>query len=533
MTDSPSERPRAYSYVRFSTPSQSKGDSYRRQTEKAVRYAAEHGLELDTELALTDLGVSGYRLKNARTGALRSFLQAVEDGLVLQGSYLLVENMDRLTRAEIMGALGLFSEIINAGITLVTLTNGEAYSKEKMNSEPHQIYYIVAELIRANHESSRKGQLVSDAKEAKRQRLANGVALSRPYSRIMPAWIRWDDGSKTYQLIADRAALVEELFKRADEGWGMDRIARHFNARGEATWENGTRRRSAHWRGAYLRRIATSKAPLGYFTPHKTTHDEKTNTRRDLPLDPVRLWPASVSEELYWRVNRRFQTKAPRGKYANGEVRSLVQGLSKCTCGASVIRVSKGKSRGKTYVYLVCSKAHAKGACEYLPVRLEDVEQALRTQMAAVVHDAPRGRDTEELDRQISNLQENLEAQETALLSLVQFAADERTPASRMAVRQREQAVQDLRQKLLDYRAQRETLTPASVSRRLVALDKALTSEPWDIKAANSALRQAFRDIVVRARDAALVLHWHHTDEFAHVTFYSRHADWSEGAREY
>ena len=71
--------PRAYSYVRFSTPAQAHGDSHARQTDKAAQYAAERGLTLDTELKLTDLGVSGYRSKNAKTGALGAFLKAVED----------------------------------------------------------------------------------------------------------------------------------------------------------------------------------------------------------------------------------------------------------------------------------------------------------------------------------------------------------------------------------------------------------------------------------------------------------------------
>ncbi|MGY4300574.1 hypothetical protein ACVWXN_008669 [Bradyrhizobium sp. i1.4.4] len=71
---------RAYSYVRFSTPSQAAGASLQRQTEKAAKYALEHGLTLDTELNMTDLGVSAYRGKNAHTGALGGFLKAVEAG---------------------------------------------------------------------------------------------------------------------------------------------------------------------------------------------------------------------------------------------------------------------------------------------------------------------------------------------------------------------------------------------------------------------------------------------------------------------
>src|SRR5262249_429406 len=49
---------KAYSYLRFSTPEQMKGDSQRRQLEAARSYALEKGLELDEELTFHDLGVS-------------------------------------------------------------------------------------------------------------------------------------------------------------------------------------------------------------------------------------------------------------------------------------------------------------------------------------------------------------------------------------------------------------------------------------------------------------------------------------------
>jgi DNA invertase Pin-like site-specific DNA recombinase len=46
--------PRAYSYIRFSTPEQSKGDSLRRQLEKSKKYAEENGLILDSSLMSAD-----------------------------------------------------------------------------------------------------------------------------------------------------------------------------------------------------------------------------------------------------------------------------------------------------------------------------------------------------------------------------------------------------------------------------------------------------------------------------------------------
>ncbi|MFC3071202.1 recombinase family protein [Phenylobacterium soli] len=51
---------RAYSYVRFSTPEQARGDSFRRQWAMATKYAADHGLELDETMTFQDRGVSGY-----------------------------------------------------------------------------------------------------------------------------------------------------------------------------------------------------------------------------------------------------------------------------------------------------------------------------------------------------------------------------------------------------------------------------------------------------------------------------------------
>src|SRR5262249_26972894 len=116
------QKPLAYSYVRFSTPEQAKGASYERQIQMAQKYARERGWQL-AETTYKDLGVSAYRHKNAETGALRAFLNAVEQGDIPRGSFLLVESLDRVTRNSILEAQSLFLLIINSGITLVTISD--------------------------------------------------------------------------------------------------------------------------------------------------------------------------------------------------------------------------------------------------------------------------------------------------------------------------------------------------------------------------------------------------------------------------
>ena len=72
----PERRPKAYSYIRFSTPEQADGDSLRRQTEAARAYAARHDLDFDETLDLTDPGISAHYGKNVEVGKLRVFLEA-------------------------------------------------------------------------------------------------------------------------------------------------------------------------------------------------------------------------------------------------------------------------------------------------------------------------------------------------------------------------------------------------------------------------------------------------------------------------
>ena len=296
----PSEVTKAYSYIRFSTPQQALGDSLRRQTEKAAKYAVEHGLVLDTELNLSDLGVSAYRQSNAKKGALRVFLDALEAGHVAVGSYLLIENMDRLSRDEIVEAMGTFLLLITGGITLVTLTDSRAYSRETLRQDQYAMQYIVAEMTRAHSESRRKSQMVGDAKARKKQQLVASGVNGKPYTRHTPAWIRWNDESKAYELLPDRAAIVLEIFERTDAGDGFERIAKDLNQRGEDTWGGSCgQRRADHWRGSYMRKILTSSAPIGTFTPHTTEYDEVTRARRDKPMEPiVNMFPAVVGEDL-------------------------------------------------------------------------------------------------------------------------------------------------------------------------------------------------------------------------------------------
>jgi DNA invertase Pin-like site-specific DNA recombinase len=229
------QQPKAYSYKRFSTPAQEQGDSLRRQTAMAQAWADRMGVPLDTELNLTDRGVSAYTGTNRDVGNLGAFLRAVEDDAVPRGSWLLVENLDRLSREPAVDALYTMQGIIRAGVTVVDLSDngglGREYNLETLRSSDG-LMHLMAMLLsfaRGNQESAEKGRRVADAYAEKRRMFATDAKLTKPYTKRLPAWIRWQESTSSYELIEDRAALLRWMFGMADDGMGVHSIAAHLN----------------------------------------------------------------------------------------------------------------------------------------------------------------------------------------------------------------------------------------------------------------------------------------------------------------
>jgi DNA invertase Pin-like site-specific DNA recombinase len=180
-------RPRAFSYLRMSTDLQLKGDSRRRQIEKSKKYAAEHGLRLLEGDQLEDIGISAYRGANVREGALGKFIQAVRDNAIERGSFLLVESFDRLFRQHPTKALRHFLEIINAGITVVTLEDEHVWSEGKTND--WDLFQSLVIMSRAHDESLKKSKRLSEVWANKRT-----VVDRSKLTRICPAWMKASTG---------------------------------------------------------------------------------------------------------------------------------------------------------------------------------------------------------------------------------------------------------------------------------------------------------------------------------------------------
>jgi len=104
--------PLSYSYIRFSTPDQLEGDSQRRQLELSINYCEKNNLKLNESTTIKDLGVSALQGTHIKEGFLGHFFEAVKTGTIERGSYLLIEDFDRLSRQDPLDAQNFFPQIL-------------------------------------------------------------------------------------------------------------------------------------------------------------------------------------------------------------------------------------------------------------------------------------------------------------------------------------------------------------------------------------------------------------------------------------
>jgi DNA invertase Pin-like site-specific DNA recombinase len=211
-------------------PHQVKGDSVRRQTDDAADWCRRNKVPLDTVTRLHDLGRSAYtgaHRKNPDRHALACFLKMVEDGKVPRGSFLIIENLDRLSREHIQPALLLVLNLLQAGVRIVQLKPAEIIFDDKSDTLP--VMMMMMELARGHGESAMKSERCGQAWVNKR---AEARQKHSPLTTWGPAWLemvgRRLEGKHVrggkYRVIPERAAAVQRIFQLAAAGYGQKLI---------------------------------------------------------------------------------------------------------------------------------------------------------------------------------------------------------------------------------------------------------------------------------------------------------------------
>ena len=392
---------------------------------------------LDNKLNMLDQGVSGFSGRNITDGALGAFLKEVEAGRVVRGSYLLVEDIDRLSRLPVMQAYDVFRRIIGLGIVIVTLNDGQKYSWERLQHDFTPMMPVWFAMARGHGESERKSVLLGKAWRAKK---AEARDSRKPIGNTAPGWITYFKGDKDnppeYRLDPERTALVRRIFQLSIDGYGMGSIAKILNDEGTTTFKG------VAWGNSSLDKILNNRAVLGEYQPRTLQGKKRIPTGDPIPD----YFPIAIDEATFYRAKKALERRRIfRSTKTAGNV-SLWQGIAKCRlCGSPMHLTIKGKLP-KGHAYLRCYAAKKK-TCEGGYVRLDDSETIFREVLVKLNSVSLVQESSAEVSRQIAETEARIAEHKLHLQQLADALQTVTSPTLIAEVVRREAAVTDLKKR--------------------------------------------------------------------------------------
>lgn len=371
-------KPKAYSYIRFSTLEQLKGDSERRQLDATIKYVEENNLELDTTLSIKDLGISAFNGKNRTQGALGNFLTLVKDGKIKEGSTLIVESIDRLSRQNVFEALDLFTSIIQAGIILVTLQDKMVYSKESVAGNWTQLIISITIMARAHEESLIKSKRIKEAWSNKRVKAQDGKIK---LTGRTPLWLTLSVDKTSFIPIPEVCEAIKIIFQYRVNGMGKAAITKILN-QDISIYKPpiSPRTKTGGWRESYIQKILTSQAVIGIGQPHQIVIETDKETgqavKKRKPIgEPIEdYYPPIIPKEQFYEVQTMMQlNRQSKGNAGgrNGKNSNLFSHIAKCgLCKHPMTFVNKGYAK-----YLVCDSNRRNLGCNAKKIMYDEFER--------------------------------------------------------------------------------------------------------------------------------------------------------------
>lgn len=331
-----------YSYIRFSSMKQADGSSYERQKRTAAEIAAKYDLELVT--SYQDFGVSAFKGANSRTGALSRFLDEIGRSIPV-GSWLVVENLDRISRQSIIEAQELFLSIIRRGITIVTGMDGKVYSKESVNANPIDLLLSVMLFARANEESQTKRNRTNSSAlikiKAHQENPQNPAVAIEEIGKNM--W--WTDTTSGYVLPHPVFfPIVQEVVELRRNGRSTAEILDHLNATYTPP-PAASHKRHSNWSRAMIERLFHTRALIGI---------------KEISVDGVKYelkdyYPRVLDDAEFYHLKKSIGVRACNyGDKEEVKPIPLLSGVNllKCDhCGSAMVKVKGTNRRPNQYRY--------------------------------------------------------------------------------------------------------------------------------------------------------------------------------------
>lgn len=347
-------RKTVYCYARVSSKGQAK-DGYGMSRQQAMLrdYVASYddsqhsrGYELGDISWLYAEGVSAYSGKNIEDGSvLKTFIDDVLQKKITN-SVLVIENLDRFSRAAPNRAAGLFLSLINAGCDI------HEVETEMIHHQYSDLNIISGGLQRAHNESKRKARLSIKNWD---ERIKNTIEGKSVLTHRVPSWIEIKNNK--YVIKKGESEKYNLIFKMYADGFGPAAIRDELKKRGMQINE---REPTIN----HLMKIIKDQRLIGRFN----------STGRKI-LDGMPIYPVIVDPELFESVNDLRKQRNPLGKI-NLKANNLFAGLCICMNCGRYVQVNSVDKKGDTYFR--CGGSLAKiDKCKERGFKYKIVENAL------------------------------------------------------------------------------------------------------------------------------------------------------------
>ncbi|RWK15515.1 MAG: recombinase family protein [Mesorhizobium sp.] len=381
----------AISYARWSSGKQSQGDSLARQVSNAEAFCAQHGLTLDRDRQLVDDGVSAFKGANLEA-SLGAFVADVRSGKIPSDVVLIVENIDRITRVKPAKAIRYFLDLLDTGLTLVTLTDQRIHTSEGYDDNFAGLMMSLMAMQAAHEYSAKLSYRVQEAWKRKAEKARAGrIKLAK-----VPFWI----DRETQELNA-RASDARHLFELAKQGLGQLAITQTLNAEGISSPSGGT------WSQAVVGETLRNPAAYGTLV---------------LRGEQVPGYFPSLITEAEWLASRQ-RTKARQHSRQVGNTTNLFSRMVYCSGCSSSMAVTSVKRSGRSFGYLTCTgKMSKRTDCRAPNWKYEEFERQMVSRIGFLAVPIPQ--EPEALDGPVKAIEDTLATLEAKRANVLAGVAD-------------------------------------------------------------------------------------------------------------
>jgi DNA invertase Pin-like site-specific DNA recombinase len=326
-------------YIRFSSAEQSKGHSKARQLKMCQELCASKGWVISQTLC--DEGKSAFSGKHREAGSAFGDFEQEALNHLHGGKILVAEKLDRLSRQTHHTTVAMINSLCAAGLNIATCDG--AFYAAYVEPDLLQTLTMLITSEANNAESKKKSVRIREAKaDARFQARATG----RIITKNAPPWLKITAGK--FVVIEERAAIVRQIFERADMGSGYKTLTKWMNeqAKTDPAFKPWNSRGGAGWHQSFITRLLVAKSVLGEFQPNEMVAGVRTPEGEPI----ADYFPSIVDVDLFERVTGNAQArKRVRGGGNSPQIANLLSGLTRCSVCNSTMSFVVNRNAGSTY----------------------------------------------------------------------------------------------------------------------------------------------------------------------------------------